>query len=68
MLAASVVVCAKQQRLPMKQRILKAVTVRFEEPVRTALEEIAEREHRTLAEQVRYIVARSLAEQDARAA
>lgn len=46
----------------MKQRILRAVTVRFEEPVRSALEEIAEREHRTLAEQIRYIVAKSLAD------
>jgi predicted transcriptional regulator len=45
---------------PMKQRILKAVTVRFEEPVRTALEEIAQREHRTLSDQIRHLVATAL--------
>jgi predicted transcriptional regulator len=44
----------------MKQRILKATTVRFEEPVRTALEEIAQREHRTVADQIRHYVATAL--------
>jgi hypothetical protein len=49
----------------MRQRILKALTVRFEEPIRTALEEIAQREHRTLSDQVRHIVALSLEQRQA---
>jgi hypothetical protein len=49
----------------MKQRVLKAVTVRFEEPVRTELEQIAQREHRTLSDQIRHIVAIALSSQKA---
>jgi predicted transcriptional regulator len=52
----------------MKQRVLKAVTVRFEEPVRSALEEMAQREHRTLSDQIRHIVAKSLERQQHEAA
>jgi hypothetical protein len=44
----------------MRQRILKAVTVRFEEPVRAQLEEIAQREHRTLSDQIRHLVATAI--------
>ena len=51
----------------MKQRVLKAVTVRFEEPVLSALEEAAQREHRTLSDQIRHLVAMAL-EQSERAA
>jgi len=52
----------------MKQRILKAVTVRFEESVRSALEEIAQREHRTLSDQIRHLVAVALEQKTERAA
>ena len=44
----------------MRQRILKAVTVRFEEPVCSQLEQMAQREHRTMADQIRHLVAVAL--------
>jgi hypothetical protein len=47
----------------MKMRILKAVTVRFEEPIRSVLEEMAVREHRTMADQIRHLVALALEQQ-----
>jgi predicted transcriptional regulator len=50
----------------MKQRILKGLTVRFEEPTRTALEEIAQREHRTLSDQVRHFVETAIERQQQR--
>ncbi len=52
----------------MKARIVKAVTVRFEEPVRSALEDLAQREHRTLSDQIRHIVAAALEQKTERAA
>jgi hypothetical protein len=52
----------------MKQRILKAVTVRFEEPVLAELEATAQREHRTLADQIRHLVARAFEQQPSEAA
>ncbi len=52
----------------MKQRVLKAVTVRFEEPIRTALEEMAQREHRTMSDQIRHIVAKAFERQSEGAA
>lgn len=52
----------------MRQRILKAVTVRFEEPVRSVLEEMAQREHRTLSDQIRHLVAAALERKTERAA
>jgi hypothetical protein len=47
----------------MKQRIVKSVTVRFEEPERTALEEMARRHRRTMSDEIRFLVDKAIEHQ-----
>jgi hypothetical protein len=44
----------------MKQRVVKSVTVRFEEPERTALQEMARRQCRTMSDEIRFIVRKAI--------